>query len=225
MFNDEEIIMADMELKSFNAIRAKMFGKELTGVDKVTLTRSSPQNHSEGKFSARYQNISFSATMQDHCNCARFKMIDYSHPEYWETVVIPMTDAEEDSAWSEACSLSDMPIDWLSTYATDVVGIYYGQNAIPYDLIGVLSRATALNIIKPDPNKIWCSEAVNMTFVAAKSCWKAFLETIKQPIELFPHELDMLARYYFQPTKLDILKEEVKVVDAINQFNESMKEK
>ena len=94
--------MNNCYIKSYNLVRAAMFGKKPTFVQWLISQRSTPHVHDEFQFSARHDNISFSATMMYDAKCARFKQITYSHPERWDTVIVPMTDDEEDLAWAEA---------------------------------------------------------------------------------------------------------------------------
>jgi hypothetical protein len=133
-------------LRFYNAVRAEKFGKKLDAVDTLILRRSRPHVHCEFEFSERYGNISFSATLQDGSHGCRFKPIDYNeHPERWDTLWLPMTDEQEDRAYARARELD-------------------GKE---YDLIGLLSFATALNLIKPDPDKYFCSEVDGELIVAA----------------------------------------------------------
>lgn len=131
-------------LRSYNARRAEASGKNLTLVDKIILMRSDPLVHAEYEFSRRHEGISWSATMQDGANCCRFKKILYSHPERWTNLVLAMTDEQEDRAYERAVELEGMP----------------------YDLIGLGSFATDHPIIKPHPDKYWCSEACAELIVA-----------------------------------------------------------
>ena len=165
-----------MKIQTYNARRARAFGKKYTWVNRLILMRSDPHTHTELQFSDSYGNISFSATMHDKCKSARFKEILYSHPERWDTIDVPMSREDEDVAWEAAKELDDTP----------------------YDLIGLLSHATPLKIIKPHRKKVWCSEACTKVLVAALPAFGNFLENIGMPQELTPVQLDWLARYYFR---------------------------
>ena len=66
-----------MKLKAFNGPRAVMYGHELTPIQRAILLRSTPWLHTEVQFSS---GVSFSATMTDGDDGARFKDIEYSHP-------------------------------------------------------------------------------------------------------------------------------------------------
>ena len=197
--------MSKCELKSYNAKRAKIFGKRLTNVQKLISIRSFPETHSEFKFSDRYKKVSFSATLEDGCKCARFKLIEYSHErERWDTTKIPMNDLEEDNAWLRACITANLPIDWL--YPEPLTGrrSYYGFNAIPYDLIGQLCHATKLKIWKPSKNKTWCSKAVSKVICEGRKDFLVLLERFKLMEELRPDQLAMMARYFFIPNYVNV---------------------
>ncbi len=169
--------MSDCKIQSHNAVRARIFGKKLTMVQWLILRRSWPHDHDEFQFSDRYDKISFSATLQDDNKGARFKDIKYSHVrERWDTVIVPMTDEQEDRAYREARSLEGML----------------------YDLIGQLSHLTPLKIWKPSKKKIWCSKAVGRLLYAARPDFFVFLNKFNLPNELRPDQLDMMARYYFK---------------------------
>jgi len=189
--------MSLCELKSYNAKRAAIFGKNLTNVQKIISLRSFPETHSEFKFSSRYKNLSFSATMQDECKCARFKLIEYSHEkERWDTTKIPMTDLEEDMAWLRACVMANLPIDFHN--APIVEGIsYYGLNAIPYDLFGQLCHATKLKFWKPSAKKTWCSKAVSAVICEGRKDFLELLNRFNLIDELRPDQLAIMANYYF----------------------------
>jgi hypothetical protein len=135
----------DCILQNYNARRAARYGKKLSETDRVTLLRSDPHTHTEFQFSPRYSGISFSATTADGSNCCRFKPIEYSHPERWDSLVLPMTDVQEGRARRRADEIE-------------------GKS---YDLIGLLSHTSDLEIIKPHPDKYWCNEACGELIIAA----------------------------------------------------------
>ena len=82
--------------------------------------------------------MSFSSTMEDGMNGARYLAIDYTrHPERWDAVAIPMTTEQEAVVRRKAECI---------------------DGNIKYDLWGLLSFGTPLNIVKPSRNKMWCSE-------------------------------------------------------------------
>lgn len=165
-----------MKLRCYNAVRAEKFGKKLTPVDQLILRRSYPHTHTEIQFGPDYDNISFSATIRDGANGCRFKKIDYTlHPERWDTLEIPVTPNEETKGFKAAVDLE-------------------GKQ---YDLIGLLSFATELDIVKPDSKKFWCSEACAEVLQAAKA-WDDFRPDSFTPTGLF---FEVLYRLSLQEVK------------------------
>ena len=168
------------KIRSYNAVRAEIFGKKLTFVQRIILLRSQPHTHTEYQFSERYGGVSVSATLEDGARCVRGKKIAYSHlRERWDTVIVPMTDEQEDMAWAEANRLLGMP----------------------YDLIGQLCHTTKFNIWKPSKKKIWCSKTVGRLVYAGRPEFKEFLQVFKLTEELRPDQLHMMARMYFESGK------------------------
>jgi len=190
--------MANCILYSYNARRAKANGKKLTFIEWLILWRSDPHVHSEFQFSQRYGGISFSATLQDGCKCCRFKQIGYKHKIRWDDTIIPMTDEEEDRAWQEACRMADITPEMLETMRAyfKEEGCYYGDNAIPYDILGQPCHISKWNIWKPTKGKIWCSRAVNEVIIAGKG-EEAVPKLVEQRAELMPTPLFNLAEGYF----------------------------
>ena len=197
--------MSACKIRSYNYVRAEIFGKKPTRVNRIISKRSSPQVHAEHEFSARYSSVSFSATRQDNCKCARFKLICYSHErERWDTVIVPMTDIEEDMAWLRACVMADLPIDWLNNFYMRLPESYlrpnrnyYGDNAVPYDLVGQLCHAFKVKLWEPSKIKTWCSKAVAKVAGEGRKDFIEFLEGFDLTDELRPDQLDMMARYFF----------------------------
>jgi len=159
--------MADCKLMFFDARRAVQFGRPLTFTDHAILKVSDPLTHVEFRFSQRHKGVSQSSTMSNGDDGCRNRFINYTkHRERWIPLSLPMTNKQEDVAWSKGCELSDLPIDWMS--GLSITNALYqktqhgfrGIHAKKYDKIGVLSLTTGLDIIKPDPNKLWCSEDV-----------------------------------------------------------------
>jgi hypothetical protein len=132
-------------LRSYNARQAYQYGKDITPVQRIIMARSDPLVHTEFEFSERQDGISFSSTMQDDVSGCRFKQISYSHPLRWTSIVLPMTDEQEDRAWERAIELE-------------------GKK---YDLIGLAGFGSEWDIVKPHPDKYWCSEAVAELIKAA----------------------------------------------------------
>ena len=124
-----------IHLMSYNYKRAVEHGMDKRWIGRLISLRSSPYTHSEILFS---DGVSFSSTMEDGANGARYLKIDYTkHPERWDSVAIPMTHKDEEVVRRKA----------------DIM-----DGKMKYDLWGLLSFGTPLSIIKPDPNKMWCSE-------------------------------------------------------------------
>ncbi len=172
--------MSAGKIRSYNYVRAEIFGKKPTLINKIVSMRSTPQVHTEFEFSDRYKNISFSATLKDKVKCARFKQIKYSHErERWDTIIVPMTDEEEDMAYYQAKLLEGMP----------------------YDLMGLLCHLTKLRIWKPSKKKIWCTKAVARLVYKARPDFLEFMERFNLTEELRPNQLDMMARYFFTGNK------------------------
>lgn len=152
-----------MKLRCWNAVRAEKFGYKLIPVDQLILRRSSPHVHTEIQFGPDYNNISFSATMRDGQDGCRFMQIDYDkHACRWDTLEMPVDALPEAKAFEMAERL----------------------NGKRYDLIGLLSFATELDVIKPDPNKYWCSEVCAEVILAAK-LWGNFRPDSFTPTGLF----------------------------------------
>ena len=167
-----------IKIRSYNARRAEIYGKELSTVDKMILMRSDPHTHTEFEFSELYRNVSASATMRAPYKCARRLKIDYTvHPERWDTICVPMTIEEEKRAWD------------LFTL---------GLEGMPYDLIGLLSTISKANIIKPSDKAVWCTETATLLLVAGIPVVKTWLDDLELPMELVPSQLDMLARHWWK---------------------------
>ena len=169
--------MSACKIQSYNCIRAAIFGKKPTWLNRIISLRSKPQVHTEFQFSRRYNGISFSATKQEGSNCARFKAIWYSHAkERWDTVIVPMTDEEEDMAYLEAQYLE----------------------GTAYDLAGQLCHLLKLRLWKPSRKKIWCTKAVAKVIYKARPRFFEFLDKFNLTEELRPDQMDMMSRYYFE---------------------------
>ncbi|MBP8982920.1 MAG: hypothetical protein KBG19_07810 [Bacteroidales bacterium] len=205
------------EVKTYDALQAQKEGKPLTTADKIILLRSK-YTHSEFQFSERYDNVSFSFSLADGSDGARFKNIKYEHMERWKTQIIPISDNIEDGLWRVACTLAYLPLDWIldttGKYATITDGeiVYKGKLNWKYDLIGLLTHALKKSpdwktnlirsglwfwttFIKADPNKAWCSEGVAMLIK-----W-AFYDFCKNPEKLDPEELyDKISKYFASNT-------------------------
>jgi len=183
-----------MKLRSFNAVRAELFGYELTLIDKMIMLRSPIHTHTEIQHSDRYGGNSFSATMADDCKCCRFKLIGYSHPEFWDTVLIPCTAEQEALVWAENCRMADMSTNTPSIWGVIPNAVYYGVGAMEYDLMGLLSFATKFDVIKYDKDKRWCTRACYDGLIKV---WDILAAVKLETHDLTPDLGDMIARSYF----------------------------
>jgi hypothetical protein len=163
----------DIRIRSFNAWRAERMGYNPSVVERMILLRSPLHSHTEIQFSTRYDSISFSATTADKGACCRFKPIMYTHPEYWDTLIIPTTDAEEDLVYAEAKKIE-------------------GQ---PYDVIGLMSFASRADIIHPQAGHWWCTEAVLHCLLIVK---RLFGHEWFRPDQAFPTLLHVMYSLKFQ---------------------------
>jgi hypothetical protein len=167
--------MADikyLKYRSYCPELAQLHGKKPSKTDRLIGLRSD-LTHTEIQFTDRYGNISFSATMADDCRCARFKMIGYSHPERWLTVLVPVTAEQEALIFAKACEMADVDIleDLFTkeiSYEVDSGGVcFYGNNALKYDLQGVsLSFISKWRVWRPHDKWVWCTEACFIAMMA-----------------------------------------------------------
>ena len=163
-----------MRLRSFYYKRAVKHGMKKTWAGRLIALRSSPYTHSEIEFS---DGVSFSSTMQDGAGGTRFKDIDYTkHPDRWDSVEIPI-------------SMSDEMIVRVSAD--------YLDGRVEYDLWGLLSFGTPLKIIKPNPDKMWCSE------VCAYLLKKIFNRLPITPDLTHPTLLHENLQQYFCPEEIE----------------------
>ncbi len=139
------------------------FGYKMTPTDIVTLHRSDPLVHTEFQFSERYDRISQSSTMSGDDDGCRFKQIGYSHPEWWTNLILPMSDEQEDRAFLRGQELD-------------------GKK---YDLIGLASFGTKWDLIKPHPDKLWCSEDNGELIKASYQWGDEFVPHFYHPVGLF----------------------------------------
>ena len=191
--------MADCKIRSFNAVRAEIFGVKPTFPQRIILLRSQPHVHTEFQFSERNNNRSFSSTLQDGAKGTRFKDIKYSHEkEWWDTVIVPMTDNEEDRAYREALRMIGMS----------------------YDLKGQLAHVTGFKIWRPSKKKIWCTKAVGRLVYVARPDFKNFLNKFNLVNELRPDQMDFMARYYFGKKNLVTNKIIKELTALITEYEE-----
>jgi len=153
-----------IRIRSVNSTMKLLYGDKLTWTEKAIRLRSKLV-HMELQFSDRYGSISFSATKADGCNCARFKMIQYTHAYRWSTILIPVTAEQEARLFAKACEMADIQ---AKDYAElrmrpDFIGCYYGPDAIKYDIAGVsLSFISKRRWWNPSNERNWCNETVGL---------------------------------------------------------------
>ncbi len=157
--------MNECYLRFWDGIAAQEDGVKLSLNDKLILTKSNPLIHCECQFSDAYAGISFSSTLRDGARGCRFKQIDYSkHPKRWKTLILPMTNEEEERAYAEAQRLDGKL----------------------YDLAGLATFNPLLHtVIKENPNRYWCSEADAELIKAAKKLGDDFIPSRYTPVGLF----------------------------------------
>jgi hypothetical protein len=170
-----------MVLRGYDPEMARLHGKKKTNLDRLIGLRSWLA-HSELQFSSRYGGISFSATLKDGCKCARFKMIEYSHPERWRDVYIPVTEEQEKKIFEKCCEMADwidpVKFNWdignWSQAAKGDMGCAFGPNALKYDTpavaLGFISKARFWKVRK---DWVFCSMACAM---ALMEVWPELLD-------------------------------------------------
>lgn len=144
-----------LKLRCYNAKRAQRFGKPLEPSDMAVLLISNPLIHCELQFSQSYAEISFSSTLKNGAKGCRFLQIEYSHPERWDTLYLPVTCQQEDAAYAKAQELE---------------GKQYGFA----ELFGL-----------PEPDKYCCSRAVAELIKAAYRYGDDFRTSKMTPADLF----------------------------------------
>ena len=172
------------KIRSYNYVRAEIFGKKPTWMNRAISLRSKPQVHTEIQYSERFNSISFSSTMQDGDNGCRFKEIKYSHElQRWDTVIAPMTDEEEDLSFEKAKAMI--------------------AAGIKYDLVGQLAHLFKFKLWKTSrKGKMHCTRAVGEALYVGRPDFFDFLKNYKLDLtEIKPDQLDMMARYYFERLK------------------------
>ena len=167
-----------MKLKAFNLRRAEKYGYKPNAIQRAIYAVSRPHVHVEDQFGYRYDYRSYSATTAEDADAARFINNTYTHPEYWDDVNILMSIGEEDLAYAEAKRLE----------------------GTPYDTIGVIGQATDWNILKPDPNKTWCSKVCARVICAARPDFGKELVRLEytDAYNINPADLFMLAMNWFK---------------------------
>ena len=201
---------------SFNLPRAILFGYKPTKLDRMIGWRSD-HKHTEFQFSTRYRGISFSCTMADGVGGCRFKMIKYSHPEYWDIVYVPVTTEQEKLMWMQACKMTaywalfaTKPMDGRDTMPS-ANHCYYNAAHVKYDRGGAaFSYWTKWDVYKPSKKKRVCCRAVAEVVLAGYADAmhinrpvQATFFTVKGGLyqadfaSMTPSEIDAMLRNYF----------------------------
>lgn len=187
---------ADGELKTYRYKRARKNGAPFSLVSWLTTLRSKGV-HSEYRFSARYKRVSFSCTNADGAKCCRFKMIEYTNPEHWDTDPVRATEIKEDDRLVQALRLADLTLkqfDWWINHA-QTGELIYGPNAVKYDLTGTaLSYISHLDVYPSHPTKKRCCEAV-ANIIIASDPW---LCQLIDPEKISPDDLQTAIRLYLK---------------------------
>lgn len=194
---------------TFNPIRAALYGWKpedfKAWVTMKAIQFRSDSIHNEYQFSKRYGGISCSATMMDGVKGFRFKMIGYSHPEYWDSVRLWVTDELEDAIFADALKMAgfDRGMDYPDLLLNMFDGIAYGPNALKYDLLAVsFSFISKRTIWRPDKTKVFCTEAVYILLLIAFPdilCFgepRGSFKTTLLADQLTPSMGDMIVRDY-----------------------------
>ena len=179
----------------WNGKIAKEHGKKLGWSGWLIRLRSWQRIHTEIQFSKRRGGISFSATLRDGCKCCRFKMLDYEDKPWWEPIHVEITAEQEDRAWDEACRMAGLPWDFIYPFRfiaeKESGDIFYGPNAIKYDILGMVCHISKWRIIRPNSKRTWCSKACNKVFIAGigREDIQEMPMLVEREDELMPEEM------------------------------------
>lgn len=156
-----------MKRRSFNLFRAMLFGYKPTLTQRAIYLRSD-HTHAENQHSSRYGGISFSCTQADGVDGCRFKMIEYSHEEYWDTVLIPVTAEQEAKIFIKECDMANAYEGDVVFTANRISTCVYGSNHVKYDKAGAgISYLTQWKIWKPSKTKMVCNRASDEALLVA----------------------------------------------------------
>jgi len=197
--------MRYIKLRTKNAAMMRMYGDKLTWSEKAREMRTNGL-HTEIQFSDRYGNISFSSTLSDGCNGCRFKMIDYSHPYRWSTVLIPVTAELEARLFKKACEMANMDNFYMRQESLNggTCGCYYNKHHIKYDKgAAFFSFISKHNIWKPSKTKMICNRACAVLLLEV---WPDMLDVkpdrsvsgnkIIDPAQITPEQLHYMVEFY-----------------------------
>jgi len=163
-------------LEGYNAMRAQMMGDDIHAISKtIMMVTGGPYSHTEGRQSGGDVDISYSA---EYGVGFRKKPIRYSNRYRWDDLIMP----------------------WSKTQEDDCVGIWEDMlvTGFEYDNVGVLGRATDLNILKPDPVKIWCSKSFCRGAFQVDKRYELFMNQYGFDENIDPTPLMLMTRYYVE---------------------------
>lgn len=166
--------MSECYLMATNIVRQKVFGGRPQIISEM-IHKVSYQTHTEFRF-GNYNRRSFSGEFGFG---ARFKNIEYTHTHRWDGLLLPYTDEQEREGYQMALSMDGME----------------------YDTFGVLGQATDFDIIKPNPDKIWCSKTTARIMFAADPEFKDFMNKWEFDENVNPEQLWIMACHYYRTWK------------------------
>lgn len=195
--------MPIIKVRFKDSLQEQSEGGNLDWVAKLILTRSN-LTHVELQFSEAFAGVSWSFTMAEGVNGARFRKNKYSHETWWRTIAIGVTEAEELAIVSTACFRAGVSLPQLRKFLTreDQI-ILQGDIHWKYDLKGLLTFALRkagvwwidairgmvwcwTKLIKPSTTADWCSSGVGFVLYLSK-----LVQQIEdyRPEEMSPQDL------------------------------------
>ncbi len=171
-----------IQLMGYNAKRAQIMGDKVHPISKTIVAATGGwHSHTEIRrvwtipHTGNSLDVSFSAEFKVG---ARFKNITYSHDYRWDCITLPYSLLIEDAAWD----------------AANII------NGMEYDNLGVLGLATDFDILRPDPDKIWCSKSNARIMFAVDPAFKVWMETFGFDENISPNDLMLMAMHYYSDT-------------------------
>lgn len=183
-----------MFLKSYNYKRARKTGAAFNFTS-YAINIVSEETHSEAVFEIAYKQISFSNTMADGVKGCRFKYITYSHPERWDTDIIPVSKENIIKRIRKACKLADVTPEQLYIWAKTARpgDILHGPNHKKYDFLGTaLSFVSRAKVVKSSKKKGRCCEDVMNVILSTEP----ELAKIVNPEEITPDDARLIVRVW-----------------------------
>ncbi len=168
-----------IQLMGYNVVRAGIMGDKVHAISK-TIIAATGGWHSHTEMRRVWNNPdganideSFSAEFKVG---ARFKDIAYSNDYRWDSIILPYSLLVEEAAWE----------------AANII------NGMDYDNLGVLGLATDFDILKPDPDKIWCSKSSARIMFTVDSDFEAFVTKHGFDENISPNDLMLMAMHYYR---------------------------